>query len=73
VVGGVHSDSYQARMSVLNLADFRKKPAPKKNDLSAPRYFCCTCDSDAFKVMASGDIHCANCSARIRTIVAKVV
>jgi hypothetical protein len=58
---------------ILQLDDFRKKPKAKKNDLSGPRYFCCTCDSDEFKVMASGDIHCANCTARIRTIVAKVL
>lgn len=56
--------------AVLNLADFRKKPAPKKNDLSGPRYFCLRCDTDQFKVMADGAIHCVTCAARISTIVA---
>ncbi len=34
----------------------------------APRYFCLTCDTDHFKLYASGSVHCAACGSLIRNV-----
>jgi hypothetical protein len=57
--------------NIVRLDDYRKarKPAPgpaKAPD--APRFFCLSCDTDQFKLYASGTIHCASCGALIRNI-----
>jgi len=33
-----------------------------------PVYYCKRCDGDAFKIYASGEIHCVNCGKRMRNI-----
>jgi hypothetical protein len=54
--------------NIVRLDDYRKarKPVPKAPD--APRFFCLSCDTDQFKLYASGSVHCASCGALIRNI-----
>ena len=58
---------------VVRLADYRKTPAPAAKRLPAadgvPHYFCQRCDTDEFKLYASGAVHCSHCGALIRNIV----
>ena len=55
----VHLDQYRkARQSARTAAR-----AP-----DAPRFFCLSCDSDHFKLYASGTVHCASCGALIRNL-----
>lgn len=57
--------------NVVRLDDYRKpqKPARSQNKApEAPRFFCLSCDTDQFKLYASGTVHCANCGALIRNI-----
>lgn len=54
---------------VLNLSDYRKKPAAKPKPCpEAPRWFCMTCDSDLFKIYRDRSVHCATCGAFIRNM-----
>jgi hypothetical protein len=56
--------------NIVRLDDYRKarkRPrVPKAPD--APRFFCLSCDTDQFKLYASGSVHCASCGALIRNI-----
>jgi hypothetical protein len=57
--------------NIVRLDDYRKarKPAPSLAKApDAPRFFCLSCDTDQFKLYASGTIHCASCGALIRNI-----
>ena len=57
--------------NVVRLDDYRKarKPAPTQaRPPDAPRFFCMSCDTDEFKIYATGTIHCASCGALIRNI-----
>ena len=57
---------------VIDLASYRSGhkrarasvPAPE----TVPHYFCQRCDTDQFKLYASGAVHCASCGALIRNI-----
>jgi hypothetical protein len=55
--------------NIVRLDDYRKprKPARAKAP-DAPRFFCLSCDTDQFKLYASGSVHCASCGALIRNI-----
>ena len=56
--------------NIVRLDDYRKarKPARLPKAPDAPRFFCLSCDTDTFKLYASGSIHCAACGALIRNI-----
>ena len=56
--------------NIVRLDDYRKtrKPARPPKAPDAPRFFCLSCDTDTFKLYASGSIHCAACGALIRNI-----
>jgi hypothetical protein len=56
--------------NIVRLDDYRKarKPAPGRKAPDAPRFFCLSCDTDQFKLYASGSVHCAACGALIRNI-----
>ena len=56
--------------NVVRLDDYRKprKPALRPKVPEAPRFFCLSCDTDQFKLYASGSVHCACCGALIRNI-----
>ena len=43
-----------------------KAPAPIGN-----QWFCTRCDSETFRVFSTGNIHCANCGARMRNLFAE--
>lgn len=43
-----------------------------RQGLKEPRYFCLSCDTDRFVVLATGDVHCANCSSLMRNLFAHV-
>jgi hypothetical protein len=57
--------------NIVRLDDYRKprkSPRSRAKAPDAPRFFCMSCDSDQFKLYASGKAHCANCGALIRNI-----
>jgi hypothetical protein len=56
--------------NIFCLDDYRKarKPARGPKAPDAPRFFCLSCDTDHFKLYASGSVHCAACGALIRNI-----
>jgi hypothetical protein len=57
--------------NVVRLDDYRKARKPARREPrppEAPRFFCMSCDTDEFKLYASGTVHCANCGALIRNI-----
>ena len=57
--------------NVVRLSDYRKagKPAGRRaRQHDRPHYFCQRCDTDSFKLYASGEIYCACCGALIRNI-----
>jgi len=56
--------------NIFRLDDYRKarKPARRPKPPDAPRFFCLSCDTDQFKLYASGSVHCAACGALIRNI-----
>ena len=56
--------------NILRLDDYRKarKPARPAKAPESPRFFCLSCDTDQFKLYASGSVHCASCGALIRNI-----
>ena len=56
--------------NIFRLDDYRKarKPARGPRPPDAPRFFCLSCDTDQFKLYASGSVHCASCGALIRNI-----
>ena len=57
--------------NIVRLDDYRK---PRKSAHAptrapdAPRFFCLSCDTDQFKLYASGTVHCASCGALIRNV-----
>ena len=57
---------------VVSLSDYRKAKRPAEKPARAhdplPHYFCQRCDTDHFKLYASGEVYCASCSALIRNI-----
>lgn len=56
--------------NIVRLDEYRKarKPARAPKAPDAPRFFCLSCDTDQFKLYASGSVHCAACGALIRNI-----
>lgn len=44
----------------------RKAAVPTGNS-----WFCTRCDSDTFRVFATGNIHCSNCGAQMRNLFAE--
>ena len=57
--------------NIVRLADYRKRRQAAgravKPQLGA-QYFCTRCDSDEFKLSATGMVHCAHCSALMRNL-----
>ena len=57
---------------VVDLARYRTSRRRDRADVPAPEavphYFCQRCDTDQFKLYASGAVHCASCGALIRNI-----
>ena len=57
---------------IVDLAAYRASRksarAPDAAADSVPHYFCQRCDTDQFKLYASGAVHCACCGALIRNI-----
>lgn len=41
---------------------------PRMDLSKEKRFFCMHCDTDRFVLLASGDVHCANCSSHIRNL-----
>lgn len=57
--------------NIVRLDEYRKtrRPPPRASKVpDAPRFFCLSCDTDQFKLYASGSVHCAACGALIRNI-----
>jgi hypothetical protein len=55
--------------NIVRLDDYRKTRKPGRPKVpDAPRFFCLSCDTDQFKLYASGSVHCASCGALIRNI-----
>ena len=56
--------------NIVRLDDYRKtrRRARPANAPEAPRFFCLSCDTDQFKLYATGSVHCACCGALIRNI-----
>lgn len=62
---------------IVKLSDYRKPakarpPAPGTDAVPAlraePHYYCLRCDTDSFKLLSSGIVHCAHCGARMRNL-----
>jgi ribosomal protein L37E len=63
---------------IVNLADYRKpartRPPVAGADAAAPghraepHYYCLRCDTDSFKLLSNGVVHCAHCGARMRNL-----
>lgn len=62
---------------IVKLSDYRKPakarpPAPGADAVPAlraePHYYCLRCDTDSFKLLSSGIVHCAHCGARMRNL-----
>ena len=57
---------------VVRLEEYRKQRRPRTAARArapeAPRFFCLSCDTDQFKLYASGSVHCAHCGALIRNV-----
>ena len=63
--------------NIVRLAEYRSKrrkppkraaqPAAHPLEVGA-QYFCTRCDSDEFKLSATGMVHCAHCSALMRNL-----
>jgi hypothetical protein len=56
--------------NIVRLDDYRKprNPPRRPQPPDGPRFFCLSCDTDQFKLYASGSVHCAGCGALIRNI-----
>jgi hypothetical protein len=56
--------------NIVRLDEYRKsrRPARAARAPESPRFFCLSCDTDQFKLYASGSVHCASCGALIRNI-----
>jgi hypothetical protein len=61
--------------TVVRLSEYRKPPPAARRDAGASplaphseRYFCLRCDTDQFKLLPSGAVHCAHCGALMRNI-----
>jgi ribosomal protein L37AE/L43A len=62
--------------TIVNLSDYRTPrqaqrrdvPAPDAGIKPGPHYFCTRCETDRFKLFASGTVHCAHCGALMRNI-----
>lgn len=57
---------------IVHLSEYRKSRRTAGSDSatpdSAPHYYCQRCDTDQFKLFASGEVHCAHCGALMRNI-----
>jgi hypothetical protein len=59
--------------NIVRLAEYRKRrqaraPKPPAPPADAAQYFCTRCDSDDFKLGATGMVHCAHCGALMRNL-----
>ena len=57
--------------NIVRMDEYRKQrkgPPAVMQAPDAPRYFCLTCDTDRFKLYASGSVHCAACGSLIRNV-----
>jgi DNA-directed RNA polymerase subunit RPC12/RpoP len=61
--------------SVIDMKAWRAAHAPRPRALPQPAaepcYFCTHCGSELFRIVESGLVHCAGCSARIRNVRAR--
>lgn len=62
--------------TVVRLEDYRKakptqkvQPAATTEVLDAEHYFCQRCDSDQFRLYATGAVHCSKCSALMSNVI----
>jgi hypothetical protein len=67
------SDTYmESSGNVVRLADHPRRRKASQRALAAPdpgsQYFCLRCETDQFRLYASGVIHCARCGALMRNI-----
>jgi ribosomal protein L37AE/L43A len=57
--------------NVVRLSEFRRRKSQAQR-AAAPepgaQYFCLRCETDQFRLYATGTIHCAKCGALIRNI-----
>jgi ribosomal protein L37AE/L43A len=62
----------EAVENIVRLADFRRRKAmAQRAGASAEpgaQYFCLRCESEEFRLFASGIVHCAKCGALIRNV-----
>lgn len=59
--------------NIVHLEQYRRARQSARTPVrapDAPRFFCLSCDSDHFKLYASGTVHCASCGALIRNLAA---
>lgn len=62
------------RMGTVLAFERKPKEEPAKAGVTpGPHYFCTKCDSDRFRVFASGDIRCGSCGARMRNLLASAL
>ena len=60
--------------NVVRLDEYRKarqpaRPQPRGSGSSdAEHYFCMRCDSDQFRLYASGEVHCAKCGSLMQNL-----
>jgi ribosomal protein L37AE/L43A len=59
-------------MNVVRLDEYRKSRLPARPQAaSAPdaeHYFCMRCDSDQFRLYASGEVHCSKCGSLMQNL-----
>ena len=55
-------------MSNVVALPVRPKPQKVQHDPNAPRYYCTTCDGDAFRAFSSGRLQCVTCGAAMKNI-----
>ena len=59
--------------NVVRLADYRRRRAGRgarrapAHD-SGAQYYCLRCDSEDFKLFASGSVHCTHCGSLMRNL-----
>ncbi len=57
-----------SRYRVAAARDLRDSRAPDAGIKPGPHYFCTRCESDRFRLYASGSVHCGSCGAVMRNV-----
>jgi len=62
----------ERRGNIVRLAEHRRRSKPAERALVAREtgayYFCLRCETDRFRLYATGMIHCAQCGALMRNL-----